>query len=114
MASPPAVLLVESWHLYALLSAVLFTVATAGFCLCGHFLRKIIGINLMGVSVFLFLISVARRDMEDFADPVPHAMVITGIVVAVSVSAFALALARRLVEQTGHTRFDTLEDEEES
>lgn len=114
MISAVSMIPVESWQLYAVLAAVLFTIATAGVCLCGHFLRKIIGINLMGVSVFLFLVSVARRDMEEFADPVPHAMVITGIVVAVSVSAFAIALARRIMVLTGHSRFDTLEKEEAS
>ncbi len=36
-------------------------------------------------------------------DPVPHAMVITGIVVAVSATAFALVLAWRIRHATGRT-----------
>jgi len=36
-------------------------------------------------------------------DPVPHALVLTGIVVAVSISAFALALARQIHAESGRT-----------
>ncbi|MDV7395639.1 NADH-quinone oxidoreductase subunit K, partial [Arthrospira platensis SPKY1] len=54
---------------------------------------------------FLLFISIAERDAVDFADPVPHAMVITGIVVAVSAAAFALALARQIRIKSGKSQF---------
>jgi multicomponent Na+:H+ antiporter subunit C len=54
----------------------------------------------MGSAVFMLLVAFARRD-PDFVDPVPHAMVLTGIVIAVSTTAFGLALARRLYRLTG-------------
>jgi multicomponent Na+:H+ antiporter subunit C len=50
-------------------------------------------------GIFLLFGALARRPVADPAvpvDPVPHAMVLTGIVVAVSVTAFALSLARRV------------------
>jgi len=49
--------------------------------------------------VFMFLIAIAKRDI--LPDPVPHAMVLTGIVVAVSATALALALTLRVRAATG-------------
>lgn len=65
-----------------------------------HLIRKILAINVMGSGIFLLLISFARRVTGPYPDPVPHAMVLTGIVVAVCATAFALALARRLYDET--------------
>ena len=59
-----------------------------------HPLRRLLAINLVGNGVFLALILIARR-LPDGPDPVPHAMVLTGIVIAVSATAFGLALIRR-------------------
>jgi multicomponent Na+:H+ antiporter subunit C len=55
-----------------------------------------VAINVMGAGVFLLLIAVAYRGPGLAPDPVPHALVVTGIVVAVSATALALGLARRL------------------
>lgn len=60
---------------------------------------------IMGGGVFLSFVSFAQRDALNFADPVPHALVITGIVVAVASAAFALALARRIYQLTGEESF---------
>ncbi|MCH8475763.1 MAG: NADH-quinone oxidoreductase subunit K [Opitutales bacterium] len=92
--------------LYLWLAGALFVMALGGVFLCRHFLKKIIAVNILGASVFLLLVSVARRDAGEFADPVPHAMVITGLVVAVSASAFALALARRIWTKAGRVNFE--------
>lgn len=54
--------------------------------------RKIIGANVFGSGVFLFLVALARRAPEGPPDPVPHGMILTGIVVAVSATALMLAL----------------------
>jgi len=53
----------------------------------------------MGSGAFLVLVGLAQR--SGTPDPVPQAMVLTGIVVAVAATALALALARRLHAQTG-------------
>ena len=63
-------------------------------------LRRVLAINIAGAGLFLLLIAVAYRGNEVPADPVPHALVLTGIVVAFSATALALALGRRLSEQT--------------
>jgi multicomponent Na+:H+ antiporter subunit C len=66
-------------------------------------LRKILAFNLIGSGVFLVFGIVARKGAAAglSADPVPQAMVITGIVVAFAASALAVALTLRLFEETG-------------
>jgi multicomponent Na+:H+ antiporter subunit C len=66
-------------------------------------LRKILAFNLAGSGVFLVFGIIARKGAAAglSADPVPQAMVITGIVVAFAASALAVALALRLFEETG-------------
>jgi multicomponent Na+:H+ antiporter subunit C len=62
-------------------------------------LHRVIAINVTGAGVFMVLIAVAYRGAGMPPDPVPHALVLTGIVVAVSATALALALARRLTAE---------------
>ena len=59
-------------------------------------LRRVLAINIAGGGLFLVLVSVAYRGSGAAPDPVPHALVLTGIVVAFSATALALALRRRL------------------
>jgi multicomponent Na+:H+ antiporter subunit C len=72
-------------------------------------LRKILAFNLIGSGVFLVFGIVARRGVAaGFPfDPVPQAMVITGIVVAFAASALAVALILRLEEETGNVSLDS-------
>lgn len=66
-------------------------------------MRKILAFNLVGSGVFLLFGIIARRGAAAgfVADPIPQAMVITGIVVAFSASALAVALVLRLYEVSG-------------
>lgn len=89
--------------LYALTGVVIFVICLHGLITRTHLLRKILALNMMGSSVFLLLVSIAWRNRDPVPDPVPHAMVLTGIVVAVSTTALALALFRRHHAQTGAT-----------
>lgn len=95
----------ETYQIYSLSSAVLFVIGMGGVFISRHFLKKIIATIIMGGGVFLAFISFAQRDALKFADPVPHALVITGIVVAVTAAAFAISLARRIYQITGEETF---------
>ena len=66
-------------------------------------LRKIIAFNLLGSGVFLLFGVVGRRGAAaGFGnDPVPQALVITGIVVAFAATALAIALLLRLFQTAG-------------
>lgn len=85
--------------IFAGAGAILFVMGVAGVMLLDHLLRRILAFNLMGSGAFLVLVGLAQR--AGIPDPVPQAMVLTGIVVAVAATALALALARRLHKLTG-------------
>ena len=92
----------SSGLLFACVGALLFAMGIAGVILIGHLLRRILAFNVMGSGVFLILVGLAQRN--DVPDPVPQAMVLTGIVVAIAATALALALARQLLDLTGQMR----------
>lgn len=54
--------------------------------------RKILALNIMSSGVFLFLVAAAFRGTGAMPDPVPHALVLTGIVVSISATALGLWL----------------------
>ncbi len=66
-------------------------------------LRKILAFNLLSSGVFLLFGVVARRGAaaQFSGDPVPQALVITGIVVAAAGTALAVALLLRLFQTSG-------------
>jgi multicomponent Na+:H+ antiporter subunit C len=86
--------------------ALLFGLAAAGLIGLGVFgliasadpLRKILAFNIAGSGVFLLAGAIARRGAAAGfeADPVLMALLITGIVVAFSATALAIALLVRL------------------
>ena len=80
--------------LFAIVGVALFAMGAGGVLLHGHLLRRILAFNLMGSGAFLIFVGLAQRDGSP--DPVPQAMVLTGIVVAVAATALALALLRKL------------------
>jgi len=82
--------------IYAVVGGLLFIVGMSGLFICDHMLRKILAANLAGSGLFLVLVALARRPVDAPSDPVPHALVLTGILVAVSTTALALALHRSL------------------
>ena len=85
---------------YALIGIGLFSLGLYALIVYKHLLRKILAINVMGSGVFLLLIALASRS-KGVPDPVPQAMVITGIVSAISATALALALMLRLYDASG-------------
>jgi multicomponent Na+:H+ antiporter subunit C len=89
--------------LFGLCAAALVGLGLLGVIVHPQKLRKILSFNLMGGGVFLLFGVIARRGAAAgmAADPVPQAMVITGIVVAFSATALAVALLLRLFAETG-------------
>jgi multicomponent Na+:H+ antiporter subunit C len=86
----------------------LFAAAVAGIGLYGlivqpHPLRKILSFNLLGSGVFVVAGVVARRGAAAGfdGDPVLQGLVITGIIVAFSATALAVALVLRLADSGG-------------
>ena len=91
--------------LFGLCGAALVGLGLFGMIVHPHPLRKILAFNLIGGGVFLLFGVVARRGAAAGfgGDPVPHALIITGIVVAFAATALAIALLLRLFRETGRT-----------
>lgn len=89
----------QALTLYALTGAALIGLGTYGLITIRHLLRQVIAFNLMGSGLFLFFGATAARGGN--SDPVPHALIITGIVVALSASALAVGLIVAQAESIG-------------
>lgn len=88
-----------------------------GFCMLlfhRNLIKKIMGLNIMDTGVYLFLTSMGYIDgrvapivtdmssvptTEQYINPIPSGLVLTGIVVSVSFSALMLALTVRLYKR---------------
>ena len=89
-------------------SGLVFACAGLGLLVIGawtlvlraHLVSKVLAVNVMGSGTFLLLVSSGATD-GGATDPVPQAMVITGIVVAISATALALALIVRIGDAVG-------------
>jgi multicomponent Na+:H+ antiporter subunit C len=94
---------------WALVGMALVTLGLYALIVHAHLLRKVLALNIISSGVFLVFIGLARRAPEAGAalpmepDPVPQAMVLTGIVVAVAATGLALALIVRLRAVTGRS-----------
>ncbi len=100
--SPPA--LCDSFPpalLYALAGVWICAVGLRGLLAEENLFRRIVGANLLGTGVFLVLVALARRSPSGPPDPVPHGLILTGIVVAVSGTALMLALLVSLLDRGG-------------
>jgi multicomponent Na+:H+ antiporter subunit C len=80
--------------IYTALAVALFGLGLGGLVLAARPLKKLLGANVMGLGAFALLV-VTARGPDGQTDPVPHALVITGIVVTVAGTGLGLALIRR-------------------
>lgn len=90
---------------FGLLATALVGVGLYGFIVNPQPLRKILAFNVIGSGVFLLFGAIARRGaaLGLGGDPVPQALLITGIVVAFSATALAVTVLLRLFDETGST-----------
>lgn len=77
--------------------------------------KKLIGLSIMESSIFIMFVSSSNirtgavpilneaKPQQLYINPLPSALMLTGIVVSVSVTAFALALILRLYKTYGST-----------
>lgn len=96
-------------------AAILFVIGIIIVLKRSNLIKKLIGINVMQNAVFILFVgggnikggAVPILEHADsqivYVSPLPSALMLTGIVVSVSVSAFALALIIRLYKIYGTT-----------
>jgi multicomponent Na+:H+ antiporter subunit C len=117
-------LLVTLYHQRMLVTAaILFVIGFAGLLFNWNLIKKIVGLNIMDTAVYLALTSAGYVDgrvapiisdpsvpatMQQFINPVPTGLVLTGIVVSVSFTAFSLALTVRLYRKYGTLYLDDI------
>ena len=83
----------------------------------GNLVKKVVGLNIFQVSVFVFYITMGKVDggsapilddaIKAYSNPLPHVLILTAIVVGVATTALALALVVRISKAYG-----TIEEDE--
>ncbi len=106
---------------YETTAMIVYGIGFTTLLLNRNLFKKILGFNFMDTAMYLFLASkgyitgrlapIAISNparFEDYINPIPAGLVLTGIVVTVSSSAFFLALAVRLYKAYGTLNIDEI------
>lgn len=99
---------------------ILFGIGFTTLLLQRNMIKKIIGFSMMDSAIYLFLAAKGFiegrgapivvdgvQSVEAYINPIPSGLVLTGIVVSVSITAFSLALIQRI-----HKHYGTIEMKE--
>lgn len=105
---------------YEAVSIILFGIGFTTLLLNRNMIKKIMGLNIMDTAIYLFLaakgyifgrkvpiVTGTAPEPEQYINPIPSGLVLTGIVVSVSVTAVMLSLTIRL-----YRRYHTLDIDE--
>ena len=105
------------WVVILLMMAGFYTVISRG-----NLIKKIAGLNIFQTSVFIMYISIGyieegttpiiAEGFTRYANPLPHALILTAIVVGVSTTALGLALIVRIREAYGTIEEDEIHDQD--
>lgn len=99
-------------------SIILFLIGLYAIIAKGNLIKKLMGLNIMETAVFAFVMATGIVTDGDapimgtgatppFANPLPQALILTGIVVALSTTALALSLIIRI-----HAKYGTIESDD--
>ncbi len=90
----------------------------------GNLIKKIVGLNIFQVSVFILYISMStvqdgaapiiNEDVTLYSNPLPHVLILTAIVVGVATTALGLALVVRIREAYGTIEEDEIHEQDHS
>lgn len=95
-------------NFYYIAAIILFLIGLYIMLTHANLIKKVIGMNIIDTSIFLFFIAAgyiegARSPIIDplhegvlYVNPLPSGLMLTGIVVSVSITAFALSLIIRV------------------
>lgn len=89
-----------------------------------NLVKKIVGLNIFQTSVFILYISMGKVEggtapiliegIPRYANPLPHVLILTAIVVGVATTALGLALVVRIYRAYGSVEEDEIEKREDS
>ena len=99
---------------------IVITLMMIGFYIViaqGNLIKKIVGLNIFQVSVFIFYISVGKvtggsapiinDNIDVYSNPLPHVLILTAIVVGVATTALGLSMIVRIKDA-----YETIESDE--
>jgi multicomponent Na+:H+ antiporter subunit C len=107
------------WIVVLLMMAGFYTVVSQG-----NLIKKIAGLNIFQVSVFLLYISIGNvhggttpiiaEGFTRYSNPLPHVLILTAIVVGVATTALGLALVVRIRKAYGSIEEDDIHKQDSS
>lgn len=87
-----------------------------------NLIKKVVGLNIFQTSVFILYIAIGKlsggtapihvEGVTSYANPLPHVLILTAIVVGVATTAVALALAVRIYRAYGSVEEAAIEKQE--
>lgn len=102
------------------LTFVLMALGVYGMVVCGNYMKKIMCMNILQVSIIFFFLTFGQKNgatlpvvlqnisaSEAYINPLPHALMLTAIVVSLGTTGVGLALLMKIKDIYG-----TIEEEE--
>ena len=96
------------------LTMILFFLGVYGIATCGNYMKKLICMNIMQVAVIFFFLCLGQKlggtipvtisdivAAEEYINPLPHALMLTAIVVSLGTTGVGLALLMRIKDKYG-------------
>ena len=103
-----------------MLALILMAVGVYGMISCGNYMKKLICMNIMQVAIIFFFLTFGQKyqatlpvlledvfGSDSYINPLPHALMLTAIVVSLGTTGVGLALLMKIKEIYG-----TIEEEE--
>ncbi|MBS5334488.1 MAG: NADH-quinone oxidoreductase subunit J [Clostridiales bacterium] len=97
-----------------MLSIILMAIGVYGMIACGNYMKKLMCMNIMQVAVIFFFLTFGQKDgatlpvtlgelssPDAYINPVPHALMLTAIVVSLGITGVGLALLMRIKDIYG-------------
>lgn len=103
-----------------MLSFVMLAIGIYGMVVCSNYMKKLMCMNIMQVAIIFFFLTFGQKEggtlpvsvdeaaiAEQYINPVPHALMLTAIVVSLGVTGVGLALLMKIRDIYG-----TIEEDE--
>lgn len=97
-----------------MLTIVLLAIGIYGMIVCSNYMKKLMCMNIMQVSIIFFFLTFGQKDgatipvtmnnlfsADAYINPVPHALMLTAIVVSLGIMGVGLALLMRIKDIYG-------------
>lgn len=109
-----------------MLVAILFFLGMYGMAVCRNYMKKLICMNIMQVAVIFFFLCLGQKTggtipvsfgdyvaNEDYINPLPHALMLTAIVVSLGTTGVGLALLMRMKDKYGSMEEEDIMEKED-